>query len=107
LRARGFESSRVKIRNPFLVGEVYTGQQRDRFHSPSREGVSVNGQSWTPSVAPHSGRLQVFRLNNADAVVDRRKEDIVAATREFAWNGLDAALITAFGCAADKALPVV
>jgi NADPH:quinone reductase len=37
-------------------------------------------------------------------VVDGHKEDISAAARGFASNGLDAALITAGGAAADKAL---
>jgi NADPH:quinone reductase len=43
----------------------------------------------------------------ADAVVDGRNDDIVAAAREFAPDGLDAALLTAAGKAADKALTVL
>jgi NADPH:quinone reductase-like Zn-dependent oxidoreductase len=40
----------------------------------------------------------------ADAAVDGHKDDIVAAARQFAPDGLNAALITAGGPAADKAL---
>jgi NADPH2:quinone reductase len=40
----------------------------------------------------------------ADAVVDGHKDDIVIAGHQFAPDGLDAALITAGGPAADKAL---
>jgi NADPH:quinone reductase-like Zn-dependent oxidoreductase len=43
----------------------------------------------------------------ADAVVDGRKDDVVAAAREFAPNGLDAALVTAGGETADQALTAV
>ena len=41
---------------------------------------------------------------SADAVIDGHKDDIVAAARQFAPDGLDAALITAGGPAADTAL---
>jgi NADPH:quinone reductase-like Zn-dependent oxidoreductase len=40
----------------------------------------------------------------ADAVVNGRKDDVEAAARAFAPNGLDAALITAGGETADRAL---
>jgi len=40
----------------------------------------------------------------ADAVVDGHKDDVAAAAREFAPEGLDAALLTAGGEAADKAM---
>ena len=49
------------------------------------------------------GVALVNRLG-ADAVVDGHKDDIVAVARPFAPDGLDAALITAGGPAADKAL---
>ena len=51
----------------------------------------------------HDGVALAKRLG-ADAVVDGRKDDIAAAARQFAPDGLDAALITAGGPAADKAL---
>lgn len=40
----------------------------------------------------------------ADAVVDGRKADVIAAARAFAPDGLDAALLTASGKAAERAL---
>jgi NADPH:quinone reductase-like Zn-dependent oxidoreductase len=43
----------------------------------------------------------------ADAVVDGRKDDVVAAARKFAPGGLDTALFTAGGEAAEKALTTV
>jgi NADPH:quinone reductase-like Zn-dependent oxidoreductase len=43
----------------------------------------------------------------ADAVVDGRRDDVAAAARKFAPEGLDCALITAGGEAADKALSAV
>jgi NADPH:quinone reductase-like Zn-dependent oxidoreductase len=43
----------------------------------------------------------------ADAVVDGHKDDVAAATRDFAPNGLDAALVTAGGEAVDRALSAV
>jgi len=49
------------------------------------------------------GVALVERLG-ADAVVDGHKDDIAAAAREFARDGLDAALLTAGGEAAEKAL---
>jgi len=49
------------------------------------------------------GVALVNRLG-ADAVVDGHKDDVAAAAREFAPDGLDAALLTAGGAAAEKAL---
>src|SRR4029077_9271317 len=49
------------------------------------------------------GVVLVKRLS-VDTVVDGHKDDIAAAARQFAPNGLDAALITAGGPAPDKAL---
>jgi len=49
------------------------------------------------------GRALVKRLG-ADAVADGRKDDVEAAARAFAPGGLDAALVTAGGEAADRAL---
>ncbi len=43
----------------------------------------------------------------ADVVVDGRKDDVVAAARSFAPDGLDAALLTAGGEAAEKALTAI
>lgn len=51
--------------------------------------------------------VALTRRLGADAVVDGRKDDVVAAAREFAPGGLDAALVTAGGKAANLALSAV
>jgi NADPH:quinone reductase len=56
------------------------------------------------AVASGSDGAALVKKLGADAVVDGRKDDIAAAARQFAPDGLDAALITAGGPAADKAL---
>ena len=56
------------------------------------------------AVASGSDGVALVEKLGADAAVDGHKDDIVAAARQFAPNGLHAALITAGGPAADKAL---
>jgi NADPH:quinone reductase len=56
------------------------------------------------AVASGSDGVALVKRLGADAVVDGHKEDIAAAARRFAPDGLDAALITAGGLEADKAL---
>ncbi len=56
------------------------------------------------AVASGSDGAEFVRRLGADAVVDGRKEDVTAAARRFAADGLDAALMTAGGQAADQAL---
>jgi NADPH:quinone reductase-like Zn-dependent oxidoreductase len=56
------------------------------------------------AVASGSDGVALVKRLSADTVVDGRKDDIAAAVRQFAPNGLDAALITAGGPAADAAL---
>ena len=56
------------------------------------------------AVASGSDGVALVKRLGADAVVDGHKDDIAAAARQFAPDGLDAALITAGGPAADKAL---
>jgi NADPH:quinone reductase len=56
------------------------------------------------AVASGSDGVALVKRLGADAVIDGRKDDIAATARQFAPNGLDAALITAGGPAADKAL---
>jgi NADPH:quinone reductase len=56
------------------------------------------------AAASSSDGVALVKRLGADAVVDGRKDDIAAAARQFTSNGLDAALITAGGPAADKAL---
>ena len=47
------------------------------------------------AVASGSDGVTLIKKLGADAVIDGHKDDIVAAARQFAPNGLDAALITA------------
>jgi NADPH2:quinone reductase len=56
------------------------------------------------AVASGNDGIALAKKVGADAVVDGHKEDIAAAARKFAPDGLDAALMTAGGPAADKAL---
>jgi NADPH2:quinone reductase len=56
------------------------------------------------AVASGSDGVALVKKLGADVVVDGRKDDIAAASRQFAPDGLDAALVTAGGAAADKAL---
>ena len=56
------------------------------------------------AVASGSDGVALVKRLSADAVVDGHKDDIAAAARQFAPDGLDAALITAGGPAADNAL---
>ena len=56
------------------------------------------------AVASGEDGAALVRRLGADAVVDGHKDDIVAAARKFAPHGLDAALLTAGGEVAQKAL---
>ncbi len=56
------------------------------------------------AVASGSDGAALVKKLGADAVIDGHKDDIAAAARQFAPNGFDAALITAGGPAANKAL---
>ena len=56
------------------------------------------------AVASGSDGVALVKRLGADAVVDGHKDDIAASARQFAPNGFDAALITAGGPAANKAL---
>jgi len=59
------------------------------------------------AVASGEDGVALARQLGADAVVNGRKDDIAAAAREFAPNGLDCALITAGGEATEKAITAV
>lgn len=59
------------------------------------------------AVASGEDGVSLVKRLGADAAVDGRKEDVVAAARAFAPGGLDAALATAGGEAADRALATV
>lgn len=56
------------------------------------------------AVASGKDGVELARQLGADAIVDGHKDDVVAAAREFAPEGLDAALLTAGGDAAENAL---
>jgi NADPH:quinone reductase len=59
------------------------------------------------AVASGDDGTGLARRLGADAVVDGHKEDVAAAARAFAPGGLDAALLTAGGDAAQKAVEAV
>jgi NADPH:quinone reductase-like Zn-dependent oxidoreductase len=59
------------------------------------------------AVASGEDGAALARRLGADAAVDGRKDDVAAAARAFAPEGLDAALLTAGGEAAEKALTAV
>ena len=56
------------------------------------------------AVASGDDGVALARRLGADAVVDGHKDDVAAAARQFAPDGFDAALLTAGGKAAEKAL---
>lgn len=56
------------------------------------------------AVASGEDGVELARRLGADAVVNGRQEDVTAAAREFAPEGIDVALLTAGGEAAEKAL---
>src|SRR5580700_357511 len=59
------------------------------------------------AVASGADGVAFAKRLGADVVVDGRKDDVVAAARAFAPDGLDAALLTAGGEAAEKTLTAV
>jgi NADPH:quinone reductase-like Zn-dependent oxidoreductase len=59
------------------------------------------------AVASGTDGVAFAKRLGADVVVDGRKDDVIAAARAFAPDGLDAVLLTAGGEAAEKALAVV
>src|SRR5438132_14225906 len=56
------------------------------------------------AVASGEDGVALAKRLGADAVVNGRKDDVEAAARAFAPDGLDAALVTAGGEAAERAL---
>jgi NADPH:quinone reductase-like Zn-dependent oxidoreductase len=56
------------------------------------------------AVASGEDGVALAKKLGADAVVDGHKDDVVAAAKQFAPEGLDAALLTAGGEAAEKAV---
>lgn len=56
------------------------------------------------AVASGSDGVDFAKRLGADVAVDGRKDDVIAAAKEFAPDGLDTALVTAGGASTDKAL---
>ena len=59
------------------------------------------------AVASGADGVELVKRLGADSSADGRDEGVLNAAREFAPNGLDAALLTAGGAAADRALSAV
>ena len=59
------------------------------------------------AVASGADGVALAKRLGADAVVDGRKDDVLAAARAFAPGGIDAGLLTAGGPAAERALQAV
>jgi NADPH2:quinone reductase len=56
------------------------------------------------AVASRDDGVSLVKKLGADAAIDGRKDDIIAAAREFAPDGLDAVLLTTGGVAAEKSI---
>jgi len=59
------------------------------------------------AVASGADGVELAKRVGADFAIDGRKDDVLAAARKFAPDGIDAALITAGGRAAEEALQAV
>ena len=59
------------------------------------------------AVASGADGVELTKRLGADATIDGRKDDIVAAAKQFAVQGVDAVLITAGGKAAEQAVQVL
>ncbi|MFV3577864.1 zinc-binding dehydrogenase, partial [Mycobacterium tuberculosis] len=59
------------------------------------------------AVSSGADGVALSRAHGAEAVVDGRRDDILAVAREFAPEGVDAALVTAGGPAAERALRAI
>ena len=59
------------------------------------------------AIASGNDGVQLVKRLGADKVVDGRSEDVLKAAKEFAPNGIDAALVTAGGAKTDQALSAI
>jgi NADPH:quinone reductase len=59
------------------------------------------------AVASGEDGVSFVKRLGADAVVDGRRDNVLNAAREFASDGIDAALVTAGGEATDRALSAI
>lgn len=59
------------------------------------------------AIASGDDGVKLAKKLGADSVVDGRSDDVLKAAREFAPNGIDAALVTAGGAKTDQALSAI
>jgi NADPH:quinone reductase-like Zn-dependent oxidoreductase len=59
------------------------------------------------AIASGDDGVQLAKKLGADSAVDGRSDDVLSAAREFAPNGIDAALVTAGGAKTDQALSAI
>jgi NADPH:quinone reductase-like Zn-dependent oxidoreductase len=59
------------------------------------------------AIASGDDGVALVKQLGADVAIDGRRDDVIAAARDFEPDGLDAALLTAGGVAADKSLEVL
>ena len=76
-------------------------RRQRRHRAPGRAARQAAGRR-VLAVASGADGVALARRLGADAVVNGRTDDVAAAAREFAPEGLDAALMTAGGEAADR-----
>jgi NADPH:quinone reductase len=98
---RGLESLELRPGRSLLIFGASGGIGHLAVQLAKRMGVRVL------AVASGEDGVQLVRRLGADAVVDGRAGDIAAAARDFAPDGIDAALVTAGGDAAQKAVDTV
>ncbi|RWO10488.1 MAG: hypothetical protein EOS07_10780 [Mesorhizobium sp.] len=93
---RPFSPSRRRRHHPCC------GRDSGDDHSPGNDGRRV--LLVNPALDVGLAIVVFTVAAGADAIVNGRRDDVVAAAREFAAGGLDAALVTVSGEAADRAL---
>jgi NADPH:quinone reductase-like Zn-dependent oxidoreductase len=98
---RGLERIDVKPGTSVLIFGASGGVGHLAIQLAKRMGARVL------AVASGDDGVRLSRECGADAVVDGHKEDVAAAARAFAPRGLDAALLTAGGEAAERASDAV
>lgn len=98
---RGLDLLDLKPGDSILVFGASGGIGHLAVQLAARKGARVL------AVASGEDGVDLVRRLGADVVVDGHKDDIAAAAKSFAPGGLDAALITAGGEAAQKAIDAV
>jgi len=98
---RGLEALQLQPGQSLLIFGASGGIGHLAVQLAKRMGVRVL------AVASGDDGVRMVRTLGPDAVVDGRKDDLAAAAKAFAPQGIDAALITAGGDAAQKAVDTV